>query len=143
MFKYLKDRKIPVIFLAVMLLTSLFAATALAASNETKPAIFFQSDNDELKAWLMDKETRVESIPLYPGTVEEGWKIKAVVDMDGNGHSNIYWLHEDGRLKVWLMEGLKKVDTVYPLNPATGEPQISPAWEMMAVYDLNDSGVCW
>ena len=138
MFDFFKSKKMPVLILAVIMLTSLFALTAFA-QNDAKPAIFFQSVDDELKAWWMDGEER-EASEVFASVEEAGWQAKALADMNGDGHPDIYWLNEDGRLKVWLMEGLEHVDTVYPLNPATGQPEILPVWDMMAVADLNGSG---
>ena len=138
MFNYNKIISFIIISLVVVVLIVLFTGEVTAGENYAKPALFFQSDAGDLKVWWMDQEVREESEVF--AAVEAGWQAKALADMDGDGHPDIYWLHEDGRLKVWLMEGLERIDTVYPLNPGTGEPQISPAWDMMAVADLNDSG---
>ena len=138
MFELLKVNKIPFVLLAGIMLVSILAVPAFAGSDEGRPALFFQSNDNELKVWWMDQEIREYSEVF--ADIEAGWQAKAVADMDGDGHPDIYWLNEDGRLKVWLMDGLEHVETVRPLNPATGQPQISTDWDMMAVADLNSSG---
>ena len=138
MLQILKREKWFVLLLAVILLTFFLAAPVFAEGDETRPAIFFQNDLNELKVWWMDQDSRTADDVF--ASIDPGWQAKAVADMNGDGHPDIYWLHENGHIKVWLMEGLKRIDTVYPHNPGTGEPQISPVWDMMAVADLNGNG---
>ena len=142
MFNLSHRKKWPLSLLSLIVFLFLLTATAAAGNPENEgqsmPALFFQSEAGELKAWLMEEETRAHS--LIFDSVDPGWQAKALADMDGDGHPDIYFLHDDGRLKVWLMEGLEYVETVYPRNPATGEPQISPVWDVMAVADLSGSG---
>ena len=140
MFNYFKGKKVPLVLAASLLLLSLFVPGALAGMEETQPALFFQSADGELKAWLMDGAARVSSENLDPASVDQGWHVKAVADMDGDGHPDIYWQHEDGSLKVWLMEGLSRVEAADLVNPETGQSSVEPGWDMKAVADLNGSG---
>jgi|GEM_PF-6472997 len=120
-------------------LSELYSSTEAIQPDHTS-LLYWQHEDGSLKAWLMDGASQIQNSPLTPASIDPGWQAKAIADMNGDGHPDIYWLHEDGSLKVWLMEGLEHVDTVRPKNPATGQPQISPVWDMMAVADLNGSG---
>lgn len=90
-----------------------------------------------LKAWLMNGSHRVDEIPITPGKPDPGWRAKAIHDMNGNGHHDIVFQHEDGRLQVWYMNGLKKIHQAPMINYSGYHGLKDPTWEIKAVYDLN------
>ena len=103
--------------------------------------IYWQHADGSLKAWHMDGSEQISTSPLTPASIDPAWLAKAVVDSDGDAHSDIYFYNQSaGLVKVWLMEGLEKVGTVEINNPAAHRDDIDPVWDMMAVYDLNGSG---
>jgi len=103
--------------------------------------LFWQHSEGDLSAWHMDKEKRFAHESLSPNNVDPAWEIKGVVDANRNDHPDIYFYNRDeGEAKLWLMEGLDKVETVEINNPADDRDDIDTAWEMMAVYDLDGSG---
>jgi len=141
MFENLNGKKFFVMFLAVMMLTSLFAVSAFAEEEETQPAIIFQGDDGDLLAWWMEDEAMVEEEVVGADLIEAGWEVKGVVDADGDGHPDIYLYNRDeGKVEIWLMEGLEHVDTVEVTNPAEDKETIDSVWDMMAVADLDGSG---
>jgi len=103
--------------------------------------LYWQHEDDgKLKAWQMKEEARVGT-PLFFGEIEEDWEVKGVVDATGNDNPDIYLYNpEEGLARLWLMEGLEKVEAVDINNPADHRDDIDPAWDMMAVYDLDGSG---
>jgi len=106
-----------------------------------KSFLYWQHDDGRLKTWHMEGSEQVNTSPLVPGNVNPAWQVKAVVDMSGNGHPDIYFYNQsEGLVKVWLMEGLNKTGQVVINNPHKERNDLDPAWDMMAVYDLNDSG---
>jgi len=111
--------------------------------KETKfdSLLYWQHEGDgRLKAWQMKEETR-EGTPVFFEEVDAGFEVKGVVDATGNATSDIYLYNRDeGKVKLWLMDGLKKAEVIEITNPHPFRSTIDSVWEMMAVYDLNDSG---
>ena len=143
MLEFLKVKKVGLVLLALIMITSLFAVSAMgsepANENETQPAIFFQSEQGDLKAWMMEEEVKIDD-QIFE-TVDEGWKVKGVVDANENNHPDLYLYNRDeGKIELWLLDGLQKVSTIQITNPAPDKETIDSVWDMMAVYDLNNSG---
>ena len=114
------------------------------AENDTEdkrlPALYLQSDAGYLSAWQMEGTELLYTQPLTPKWVDPAWQAKAVIDMDGDGNADIVWQHEDGSLAVWYMDGLEKIRSE-PILRVDGQKGIAdPNWQIMAVYDLNNSG---
>lgn len=126
----LKQKKLALVFLAVLIITLVLAsATATASSPE-----------GNLMVWHMDGTTKHLGQDLTPHSIEDGWKVRAVIDMNNSGDADIVWQSNKGGLKVWFMNGLEKYDE-QPIFNIGGEEGLSdPTWEIMAVYDLNNSG---
>src|SRR4029079_3650373 len=55
-----------------------------------------------------------------PGRVENlGWRIRAVVDLNGDGQTDLIWQNmAEGWLCAWLMNGVTAANGVF-LNPAS------------------------
>jgi V8-like Glu-specific endopeptidase len=69
--------------------------------------ILWRSATGVLAIWDRGDATRV-SYPSYGnagGTVDLAWSIKGVTDFDGDGRSDILWLHTGGQVNVWHMHG--------------------------------------
>lgn len=73
----------------------------------------------DLAVWLMHGDRQVEGRALTPNKVADlGWRIVAVLDVNGDFCSDIVWQHNDGRLALWMMDGTKLAAGA-PLNPAS------------------------
>ena len=63
--------------------------------------------------------------PIQVGDTD--WKIRAVIDLDGDGQTDLIWQHmSDGYLSVWLMNGITAVNTIY-LSPSN----VGSSWKIM------------
>ena len=102
--------------------------------------LYWQHQDGRLKAWHMDGSERVEMKALNPSSIDSRWQARAIVDMNGNGHDDIVFQHEDGGLQVWYMEGLNRVGVASIRRPGGQVGLGDPNWQIMAVYDLNNSG---
>ena len=139
MLRVLNKSKLFLLSLTVIMIAAAFAASTLAVEEEPQPALFFQSNTGDLKAWFMDGPVMKESIVF--AAVDDGWEVKAVADVDGDNHPDLFIYNKGaGLIEIWLMEGLNRVNTITVLNPGTGLPYINPDWEMMAVCDLSGNG---
>ncbi|MBA4149095.1 MAG: VCBS repeat-containing protein [Verrucomicrobia bacterium] len=68
--------------------------------------IIFQHTTGKVAVWLMDGETRTGSIGLRDGLAPKpGWHVVGARDMDGDGHTDIVFQQDNGRLMVWFFEG--------------------------------------
>jgi hypothetical protein len=44
--------------------------------------------------------------------VSTGWKQVGARDFNANGQKDLLWQHLDGRIALWLMNGVTRVSTV-------------------------------
>jgi hypothetical protein len=62
-----------------------------------------------------------------------GWSVKHVGDFNGDGYSDVYFEHTDGRAMISLIRGHAVLATALILNAGTG-------WSAKAVGDVNGDG---
>jgi hypothetical protein len=69
--------------------------------------LFRHATSDSLAVWLMDGVKQTQAQPLTPASLSDpGWKIRAVVDVNNDGGADILLHHDDGRVALWVMDGL-------------------------------------
>lgn len=89
-------------------------------------------------AWLMEGVTLRAGVPFSPAQVVDlDWRIRAVGDLNADGHADLIWQHQvDGRVAVWLMDGLS-LDDGRLLNP----PAVTDTnWWIVGAGDFNHDG---
>jgi hypothetical protein len=87
--------------------------------------------------WLMNGRTQRSGTALSPSAVPDvGWQIVGSGDFNRDGNRDLLWQHVDGRLAVWLMNGLTLMSGV-PLNPSA---VADTNWKVRAVGDINGDG---
>jgi photosystem II stability/assembly factor-like uncharacterized protein len=86
----------------------------------------------ELVLWRMDGTARVGVVPFTPGSMGDvGWKVGAVLDVDGDGQGDVLWHHQrTGELRVWRMEGTVREGEV-AFTPSRQAPtwRLAPRWD--------------
>jgi hypothetical protein len=76
-------------------------------NGDVKPDLIWQQTSSGLiGAWLMNGATADSVVLLNPSQVSTAWKIRGVVDLDGDGQTDLVWQHDNGALGVWLMAGI-------------------------------------
>jgi hypothetical protein len=71
----------------------------------------------DVGVWLMNGLSRIIHSPLSPFSVpDQRWQVGAVIDVNGDGKSDLIWTHTDGTIMIWHMNGT--VRTTYPIIPA-------------------------
>ncbi|MFN7952724.1 MAG: choice-of-anchor D domain-containing protein [bacterium] len=70
----------------------------------------------ELSVWFMNGVTRVGTATLVPGhSTSNKHHVVAAADYDGDGKVDLLFQNKkDGRLELWLMNGIQRVTTVVP-----------------------------
>ena len=63
---------------------------------------------------------------LTPSLVDPDWKIGAVIDLNGDGQTDLVWQHRDGWVSAWLMIGTK-VASMPLLTPS----RVDPSWQLV------------
>jgi hypothetical protein len=81
-----------------------------------------------LSAWLMNGSVLSEAVYLSPNRIAgSDWKIRAVIDLNGDGHTDLVWQHlSGGWIAAWLMNGTTATSTPY-LSPNA----VSPSWTLV------------
>jgi hypothetical protein len=80
-----------------------------------------------LAAWFMNGATRSSWSWLSPNTAATGWNIRAVLDLNGDGRTDLVWQHTSGAVAAWLMNGATAV-SMPSLSPDT----VDAGWELVA-----------
>jgi PKD repeat protein len=93
--------------------------------------------NGLLGAWAMDGVRQISGSLLNPSQVSDTtWKVGGVGDLDGDGFGDLVWQNVvDGRVSVWLMNGLNVRD-----GSLLSIPQVDPLWRIKTVGDFNGDG---
>lgn len=91
-----------------------------------------------LAVWRMNGITLTEtaslSINQMPTTA---WKIAGAGDLNGDGHRDVVWQHDDGSLAAWFLRGEQVVLTGYlSVNRVP-----DAAWKIRGVGDTNGDGM--
>jgi hypothetical protein len=107
-------------------------------NGDGKNDLIWQHDDGTVASWLMNDTTLVDSVLLSPsGVPPDTWRIAAAGDLNHDGHADLIWQHEDGRLAAWLMLGTTMANSI-PLNPT----QVSggSVWQIKGMADFNQDG---
>ncbi len=97
-------------------------------NGDTKPDLVWQHTSGWLSVWYMNGRNMVGAVYLNPAQVgDTAWKIRAVIDLNGDGKTDLIWQHmAGGSLSAWLMDGINAASIVY-LNPSN----VSGGWKIM------------
>jgi hypothetical protein len=83
-------------------------------------------------AWFMQGNTIVGYGPLS-AAYDASWQLAGRGDLNGDGRADLIWRRTDGRLAVWLMDGLTAVQQADFGLMAT-------AWQLQEVDDFDGDG---
>ncbi|MFN7139605.1 MAG: FG-GAP repeat domain-containing protein, partial [Limisphaerales bacterium] len=88
--------------------SSRWKAVAVGDFNDDQhPDVLFQSTDGYLAVWLMQGLSRTSTVVLNSDKpTPPYWKIVGAGDFNRDEYLDIVWQHQDGRVAVWLMEGL-------------------------------------
>jgi hypothetical protein len=76
-------------------------------NGDGKPDLVFQAPSTgALAAWLMNGAAATVVSWLAPTHVGPDWALRAVVDLTGDGKSDLVWQHNTGLLGAWVMNGV-------------------------------------
>jgi hypothetical protein len=96
-------------------------------NGDGKNDLIWQHADGWLSVWYMNGATMVDAVYLNPKFIAgSDWKIKGVIDINGDGKVDLIWQHTDGSLSAWLMNGVSLVDAVY-FNPS----KVNPIWSVV------------
>ena len=99
--------------------------------------LWHHQTDGRIALWLMNGRSQRSGTLLSPSAVPDvGWQIAGSGDVNRDGHRDLIWQHVDGRLAVWLMNGLTLMSGV-PLTPS-GVADTN--WKVRAVGDINGDG---
>jgi FG-GAP-like repeat len=86
--------------------------TADFDGNGSRDLVWHHQGDGRIAVWFMNGTTLIDGSLTSPSQVPEtNWKIRAVGDLNADGKPDLIWQHiVDGRISVWLMNGLTLVD---------------------------------
>lgn len=100
--------------------------------------LWHQRNTGQVATWLMNGTQLADGRLLDPSAVPDtNWKVAGSGDFNQDGHPDLVWQHDDGRVAVWFMHlttqlsGRVLTHQMFPLIPE---------WRIKAVLDLNSDG---
>jgi hypothetical protein len=107
-------------------------------NGDGHPDIVWQHLTDGwMYVWFMDGVTRIGGDYFSIAQLKDArWRMRAVGDMNGDGHPDLVWQHPDGYLAVWLLNGLN-VQGSLVLNPGS---VVDTNWQIVGAADFNADG---
>lgn len=115
----------------------LFNVVATGDFNRDKSSdIVFQKDDGTIAVWFMQGTSQAQTgviIPDNPG--DASWRIKAVDDLNKDGHDDFIFQHFNGSLAAWLMDGVR-LQTATLFSPSRAGVE----WEISGTGDFNEDG---
>ena len=89
-----------------------------------------------LSVWRMNGLQLANAVPLGPGAVNDAeWKMAGTPDMNGDGHPDILWQHDQGRVAVWFMNGEALTG-----GAIISDVAIDARWRIVASGDMDRDG---
>jgi hypothetical protein len=97
-------------------------------NGDGKPDLVWQhTSGGWLCVWIMNGSTMQSAVYLNPAQVtDQAWRIRGVIDLNGDGQTDLLWQHASGYVGAWLMNGTTLSNAVL-LNP----PSVSGGWQIM------------
>jgi hypothetical protein len=87
-----------------------------------------------LAVWHMNGLTLTSTASLSINQMTDtAWKIAGIGDLNGDGHRDVVWQHDDGWLAAWFLQGTRVTMSGYlSVNRMT-----DPTWRIRGVGDTN------
>lgn len=109
------------------------------ANLDGLPDLYWQHQTTgALSIWYMADTSRSFAAEMWPNVVSDtAWKIRTVVDMNGDRYPDLIWQHEgNGQVAVWFMQG-GTIRTGEPLGPG----QVADLnWKIVGAGDVDRDG---
>ena len=87
-------------------------------NGDGQPDLIWQSPSTgALAAWLLEGTVATVVAWLTPSHVGPDWALRAVVDLTGDGISDLVWQHQTGLVAAWQMNGVALASFQY-LSPS-------------------------
>ena len=112
------------------------AAGTADIDGDGQTDLVLQSDSGYLGAWFFNGSTMGGGTLLTPSQAAPNWQIRAVGDLNHDGHPDLIWQHAPtGQVAFWLMNGTTAIGYVIPDVAAPGGD-----WEIVGTGDSNRDG---
>jgi LmbE family N-acetylglucosaminyl deacetylase len=99
--------------------------------------VWHHQTDGRIALWLMNGRTQRSGTLFSPSAVSDvGWQIVGSGDFNRDGRRDLLWRHADGRLAVWLMNGLTLVSGTALSPSAVADTN----WKVRGVGDINGDG---
>jgi VCBS repeat protein len=83
--------------------------------------------------WLMNRMAPIFFPPAFAGAVGSAWQIRAVADVNADGHPDIVWQNAQARIgSVWIMQ-----DGIMTSAPPAFTTTLDADWKIVGAGDFN------
>ena len=71
----------------------------------------------------MNGTSQIAGGPITPASLPDiNWQIRGLGDLNGDGHADLIWQNiADGRVAVWLMNGITRISGMLLSPPQVGD----------------------
>ncbi|MFL5333566.1 MAG: FG-GAP repeat domain-containing protein [Geminicoccaceae bacterium] len=88
---------------------------------------------EDINAAAPGETGKMASTPVFFADPGAQWSVERLADFNGDGHTDILWLSQDGTPAIWLMNNNQIIAGVVEPNPTS-------YWSLVDAQDYNSDG---
>jgi hypothetical protein len=83
--------------------------------NGTEDLVWQHATTGQMAVWYMNGTNRSSGAATTPNVPPDpGWRLVSNGDFDGDAKADLVFQHDDGRIVIWMMDGVTRVSIIAP-----------------------------